>query len=125
MVNATSYVMRGVLPSEMWKGLPYTYFIVDGKAWCVTGACSGKMLLVYLLVTAFYRLFVSRSRGWWKLAVASFPLAVVFNALRCFVVMKYSYDQLSHDLLGFAVYALIVVPCMFIPLDGGTEGEEK
>lgn len=125
MANATSFVMRGALPREMWEGLPYTHFIVDGKAWCVAGACSGKMLLVYLLVAAAYRMLVCRSRGWWKLAVASFPLAVAFNALRCFVVMKYSQGHASHDLLGFAVYALVVVPCLFFPLDGGGKGETK
>lgn len=125
MANATSFVLRGTLPSEMWDGLPYTHFMVDGNPWRVAGACSGKMLLIYLMIATVYRMFVCKSKGWWKLALLALPLSVLFNALRCFVVMKFSYDHASHDILGFLVYALVVVPCLFFPLDSGTEGKSK
>lgn len=134
--NMTAWVMRGALPSEMWEGLPYTKFVIDGKLWEVSDECSGKMLLFYLLFTATWRLLIYRHKGCWKLFALALPLTLAFNAIRCYVVMRYSIDPMSHDLLGFLVYAVVVFGCFFVPLDdsnykrsdGGdavTKGESK
>lgn len=117
MAHMTAWVMRGALPSDMWEGLPYTSFLCDGKVWRITDDCSGITLLFYLAFVAFWRKVVYRHKGCWKLMLAALPLTLVFNALRCVVVMKYSVGPISHDFLGFMTYALVVFPCLFYPLD--------
>ena len=112
----TSFVMRGLLPAEMWAGLPYTMFSVDGEVYVVANECSGKMLFFYLVVIALLRGVCYSHKGWWKLFVASIPLTVLFNAIRCYVVMKWATGPVSHDLLGFIVYACVMIPCYLIPL---------
>lgn len=128
----TSFVMRGFLPADMWVGLPYTTFTVDGRVYVVANECSGKMLFFYLVFIALMRGVCLRHKGWWKLLVASIPLTVLFNAIRCYVVMKCATGTMSHDLLGFVVYACVMIPCYFIPLTkdawdkfGSKQEEEK
>jgi exosortase/archaeosortase family protein len=112
----TSWMMHVLLPAEMWEGLPFTMFLLDGRLYMVANECSGKMLFFYIVFVAFWRMAIYHHKGWWKLLIVSIPLSVLFNAIRCYSVMKWASTPLEHDMIGFVVYACVVIPCYFIPL---------
>lgn len=102
--DATCFVMRGfAFGSEVAE---HTFMLSDGRIGTVINECSGARLFVVLLILGAIRL-LRRDRASWAWLACSPIVAVLFNAIRCMIVL--GRGMAFHDIGGFSVFAIPVM----------------
>ena len=111
-VETTCFIMNMFCFGEEFYNETNTFVLSNGVRGVVANACSGARLFAVLVFLSLFSIFTKEKRGWIYLAL-SFPVAMLFNAFRCMLVIGHGIA--FHDTVGFILFSVPVLFYAFAP----------